>query len=366
MIDSEFQAMAEEINRIARATDFNGVKLLDGSLSGPHNGSGLAPSGAVKVHFGSGNDSAEDYYYIGMNDATIRGLGLARPGEGVQSLGNRLVNGAAQAWFASGVISFAIIPAGTKDLIIHMYDNGANDTIQLFTRDGKHLAGTTMGHSNDWVSAGVTTLADMQSEVLTEANAFLPGAIYDPSLLNGSGTDVITFTVGSAGPPFSSYNSMNIGYSGDEHAIDWNEYLTIDDVTDDLVLLVVGSGAFYIDATWTTMGTSAGYQPGSGEAISIQTQELAQQALDKINEGVLRKDRIRANLGAMQNRLENTVSNLQIQAENIQAAESRISDVDVATEMTELVRAQILSQSAVAMLSQANNLPRMALSLLTG
>jgi flagellin len=56
------------------------------------------------------------------------------------------------------------------------------------------------------------------------------------------------------------------------------------------------------------------------------------------------KDKIRANLGALQNRLENTISNLEIQAENLQAAESQISDVDVATEMTEFVRQQILTQ----------------------
>ena len=66
----------------------------------------------------------------------------------------------------------------------------------------------------------------------------------------------------------------------------------------------------------------------------------------------------------MQNRLENTISNLNVQAENLQAAESRISDVDVATEMTTFVRNQILTQSAVAMLSQANSVPRLALQLM--
>ncbi|WP_268885709.1 flagellin, partial [Fundidesulfovibrio magnetotacticus] len=63
-------------------------------------------------------------------------------------------------------------------------------------------------------------------------------------------------------------------------------------------------------------------------------------------------------------RLENTVQNLQIQAENLQAAESQISDVDVAEEMTSFVRSQILTQSAIAMLSQANSLPKMAMQLL--
>ncbi len=68
----------------------------------------------------------------------------------------------------------------------------------------------------------------------------------------------------------------------------------------------------------------------------------------------------------MQNRLENTITNLNTQAENLQAAESRISDVDVATEMTEFVRRQILTQSAVAMLSQANSMPQMAMQIIGG
>jgi flagellin len=99
--------------------------------------------------------------------------------------------------------------------------------------------------------------------------------------------------------------------------------------------------------------------------ISIQTQAEAQEALEKMRQAIIIKDQIRAHLGAMQNRLENTISNLQIQSENIQNAESRISDVDVATEMTELVQNQVLSQAAVAMLAQANSLPQMALQLIT-
>ena len=93
---------------------------------------------------------------------------------------------------------------------------------------------------------------------------------------------------------------------------------------------------------------------------------VRRKALDAINRAITSKDNIRANLGALQNRLENTITNLQIQAENMQAAESRISDVDVATEMINFVRNQILTQSAVAMLSQANSLPQMALQLMQG
>src|SRR4030042_272655 len=74
IMDSEYQAMASEITRIASATDFNGVKLLDGSLSG----SGLDSSAGnqMKIHFGTGNSSAEDYYYIRIGDITASALGV--------------------------------------------------------------------------------------------------------------------------------------------------------------------------------------------------------------------------------------------------------------------------------------------------
>jgi len=187
IIDSEYQAMASEITRIASATDFNGIYLLNGNLSGStHSGAGLNASGKLKVHFGSGNQSAEDYYYVQIGTSTASALGVG---------------------------------------------------------------------------------------------------------------------------------------------------------------LGAASGA-------------------SGRSIS--TQELAQKALDAIQTAIVSKDKIRANLGALQNRLENTISNLQIQSENLQAAESQISDVDVATEMTRFVKEQILTQSAVAMLSQANSLPKMAMQLIQG
>jgi flagellin len=99
---------------------------------------------------------------------------------------------------------------------------------------------------------------------------------------------------------------------------------------------------------------------------SVRTQATAQRALESLNTAIEQKDRIRANLGAMQNRLEATIENLTIQAENLQAAESRISDVDVATEMTEYTKNNILAQAAASMLAQANSLSSLALTLIRG
>ena len=100
------------------------------------------------------------------------------------------------------------------------------------------------------------------------------------------------------------------------------------------------------------------------DALTIATQASAQAALDVISSAVTTKDTSRAHFGAMMNRLENTISNLEIQNENLQAAESQISDVDVASEMASLTRNQVLAQAGVAMLAQANSVPAMALRLL--
>ncbi len=97
---------------------------------------------------------------------------------------------------------------------------------------------------------------------------------------------------------------------------------------------------------------------------SIATQEGAQAALDAIGKAIDMKDKNRANLGAYENRLEATISNLEIQSENLSAAESRISDVDVATEMTEYTLRQTISSAATSMLAQANSLPQNALKLI--
>ncbi|MDR2423070.1 MAG: hypothetical protein LBE01_06795 [Deltaproteobacteria bacterium] len=105
---------------------------------------------------------------------------------------------------------------------------------------------------------------------------------------------------------------------------------------------------------------------GDWAGANVRTQSAAQEALDALDAAILKKERCRSNMGAYLNRLQNTLANMEVEYDTLQAAESRISDVDIATEMTDFVRNQILSQAAVSILSQANALPEMALSLLNG
>jgi flagellin len=105
---------------------------------------------------------------------------------------------------------------------------------------------------------------------------------------------------------------------------------------------------------------------GITSAIDITTTANAVTAMTTIGAAIRVKDSARASFGYKMNRIESTAAVLDIQAENMLAAESRISDTDVATEMADLTRTQVLAQAGVAMLTQANALPQMALTLLRG
>jgi flagellin len=99
-------------------------------------------------------------------------------------------------------------------------------------------------------------------------------------------------------------------------------------------------------------------------SIDISTASGAQSALGVLNGAISNLDSQRAQLGAVQNRMENTIANLQNIGENASAARSRIRDTDFAAETSELTKNQILQQAATAILAQANQLPQAVLSLL--
>ncbi|OFZ73623.1 MAG: flagellin, partial [Bdellovibrionales bacterium RIFOXYD1_FULL_44_7] len=98
----------------------------------------------------------------------------------------------------------------------------------------------------------------------------------------------------------------------------------------------------------------------------VSDKSSAQNTLSAIDSAISSVTSIRAEFGAMQNRLQSVVNNMMISRENLATANSRIRDADVAEEATELTKNQILMQSGVSVLSQANNTIRSALSLLGG
>lgn len=116
-----------------------------------------------------------------------------------------------------------------------------------------------------------------------------------------------------------------------------------------------------------TMNVSIGNMNASTlgvSAVNLSTVTGAENAITSINTAIGKVSEQRATLGAYQNRLEHTVTNLQTANENLTAAESRIRDLDMALEMTNFTRNNILNQAGQAMLAQANQLPQGILQLL--
>ncbi|MGE0616505.1 MAG: flagellin [Bacteriovoracia bacterium] len=98
---------------------------------------------------------------------------------------------------------------------------------------------------------------------------------------------------------------------------------------------------------------------------SVATKQGAQLSLSVIDDALVRVNSIRADLGAMQNRMQSTINNLAIYDENLSAANSRIRDADVAEETSELTKQNILMQSGISVLGQANSTNQTALKLLS-
>ena len=134
-----------------------------------------------------------------------------------------------------------------------------------------------------------------------------------------------------------------------------------------------------LDGTFSNKSLQVGSLSGQGISITVSNMEAsaigitnlsmtsfsaAGSAMDKIQSAINSVSRQRSYLGALQNRLEHTIANLDTTAENTQAAESRIRDTDIATEMVEYSKNQILAQAGQSMLAQANQSTQGALSLL--
>ncbi|MDF0651996.1 MAG: flagellin [Nitrospira sp.] len=101
-------------------------------------------------------------------------------------------------------------------------------------------------------------------------------------------------------------------------------------------------------------------------SVNVSTAANAQSALSNIDSAISAVATARAEYGSLQNRFEATIANLEISSENLTAAESRIRDADIAYETSQFTKNQVLVQTGIAVLAQANTLPQQALALLRG
>ena len=365
MIDDEYQAMAAEITRIANATDFNGIHLLDGSLEGQHDGETATPTGALKVHFGTEHDAAEDYYFLNINDCTAEALGLGK-GATLDNMLDRLSvkfkNSLSAQIDAAEGDPFTAAAKGALQKLVDTYADDFKSVLSVLAKGGEDNIDAVMEIWNAEENTGGSFLSGGKEtgynlEFFVDKNEFATLSDRDKEKWQFAWAKAALYNYGHPKEFTETAQQESYGFNNGEIG-------ALMAYTDDVAGVNLGDFEKLRSAALAEVYEASKTFSAGGR--SIATQEEAQMSLVAVNNAIVAKDNVRASLGATQNRLENTVTNLTIQVENLQAAESRISDVDVATEMTQFVRNQILTQSAVAMLSQANSMPQMAMQLIGG
>jgi len=216
-------------------------------------------------------------------------------------------------------------------------------------KDATELA--TLINANATLSAKYTASASGTELTLTQKAGFESATA---PTITGAGA-VSTTTPGVAPAPAKSSFTMQVGANE-------NQTMTLD-YTDmrAAALGITGTGTGYTTATDVTNGTN---NTGAENGLDVSTAVNAGNAVTKVQSAIDKVSAERSKLGAYQNRLEHTIANLGTSAENLTSAESRIRDVDMAKEMMQFSKNNILSQAAQAMLAQANQQPQGVLQLL--
>ncbi|WP_270260608.1 flagellin [Dorea amylophila] len=291
-LQKEIASLKDEIDRIADSTNFNGINLLDGSLS-----------------------TSTTTTLSGKETNTNAGVDLK--------------------------FTFADQLKGNNINVKLENETSGTDAIKA-TVDANGLITLKMDATKDHSASAIKeALAKANIDAVTEKeDKAKMTSLLASATVTGAGTTGLTgatdFAAATGTPTAAKGKSLT---------------LQIGDTSKDFNQMAVSVGDMHTDA----LGIAD---------IDISTQVGAQTAVDKIKSAINSVSSTRGDLGAIQNRLEHTINNLSVTAENMTAAESRIRDVDMANEMMAYTKNNILVQSSQAMLAQANQLPQGVLQLL--
>jgi flagellin len=358
-IKAEMSQLSQEVDRIANTTQFNGKNLIDGSMSKSPVVSGLnanmtaagfsasgvtvtpsspAPFGTLTVNVASAATNANVAGTGGFAGALTAGSFTVN-GKAIAVLATDDVNAVATSINAASAGVNATVKAGQL-VLTSTGTAGAADKITL--ADGTPGALTEVG-----LTAATTNGTDAnisvsgiagESVASTSGNAvtLTSGTVVDL----GASTTPLAAAGGSLTVTFGKEASLMIGANS-------GQTMTVG-------IGKMDSSTLGVDVANLDVSDSAKInQAGTGTLAHIDA------AIQMVSDQ-------RANLGAVQNRLEHTISNLGVAQQNLSASQSRIADVDVAAEMVNFTKTGILQQAGQAILAQANQAPSGILSLLRG
>ncbi|WAG77617.1 flagellin [Metapseudomonas furukawaii] len=375
-LQKEVGALKSELTRIADTTTFGGRKLLDGSY------------GSTAFQVGSNSNETID---VSLSDARAKSIGA------YTSTASGTVFGAALSATASGVgtagaitisangkqVDTASIAVSGTAASVASAINAAGTPVKASARTDVVISGATAGTPFDLKLTVYNDKVDTTNG--PDATIDLTDiADYDQAInaINSSGSGLTAKKNADGNLEITSQSGATIGISGDTFLS--AAVRTTGDTDDDNVADLgaptalaatesFANGAIKLSssAAYTLSGGATAEITGSASGtlekvsdIDVSTAFGAQNAIDVIDAALAGIDSQRSSLGAVQNRFENTISNLQNISENVSNARSRIRDTDFAAETSELTKNQILQQAGTSILAQANQLPQAVLSLL--
>ncbi|QUH24923.1 flagellin [Serpentinicella alkaliphila] len=385
-IQKEMDELAKEVTRIANNTEFNTQKLING---------GIKDDGIKSAKFHVGANSNQDIT-LSINAMDAKSLGVSRDvskatisaatdvtsAELSGTLGTALTDGASLSLTANATAAKTAWTAGALGITGTSLESTANSsqyndyTITVTKTGGAGADVTaaidnttkkiTINYSSD-VAAGASTAAKLNT-ALTGAGIALTatgdatavaGAADAAATTAGLAADEVRLTIGSENVVVKNTATSATFTSAA------NKGLTVN-LDGSLTAATAATIAIEVDAA--TAATFAGGEKtadaNAAAGIDVSTQSAASSAITTIQTAIETVSAERSKLGAYQNRLEHTIKNLDTASENLQASESRIRDVDMAKEMMEFTKNNILQQAAQAMLAQANQAPQGVLQLL--
>nr|WP_315055757.1 flagellin [uncultured Lysinibacillus sp.] len=313
-IQQEITQLTEELDRISETTEFNTQKLLDGSFSGTfqigaNEGQelkmGIDKMGAAALGLVNTTTLGKD-----VAESSTTGAKLADGTYTINSAGDKLLDakGNEVGTVATGTAGTTITGHNGAEYQFTAADNLNGGTLTI--KDGKGTAQTTLNSVGSKLSAGKYEIVGDQ-------------VIKDDKVVGKLGTAAGTYEI-KVGNETVKFTNADLNLEG---------------------TLSAGS-TFEING------------------VSVSTREQASGTITKIDDAITKVSEQRSALGAVQNRLEHTINNLGAASENLTAAESRIRDTDMAKEMMEFTKNNILMQAAQSMLAQANQQPQGVLQLL--
>ena len=384
-LQAEVNQLQQELDRIASTTTFNGLAVLDGSFQNKTFQVGAQANQTISMSITS--VAAADlamYSYVATSDDANQGTGTAGTAnadmqDNTIAAQTLTINGTnsetvsvTAAWSAKQVAAAINEKTASTGVSASASTTATIDSLSAAGNISFDLGSAKTSLTNVSVTGVITTdLSSVSAAINDVSGQTGVSAVYDATtnaitLTQSEGKDIFIgdFTNSAAGTidvAGSSAAAVSLT-SGGAHCTTVSGDVTLTSTGSFSATSSIAADAGSIfDQNAGTMGTLT---TAAVNSIDISNTSGANTAISIIDAALTKIDTVRGDLGAVQNRFESTIANLQSVSENVSAARSRIMDADFAAETANLTKAQVLQQAGVAMLAQANMLPQTVLSLL--